>query len=147
MLAIIVIMTGVILGNGNKNKAAFDVEATARQVAAQLRIMQGEALNGKSIGGVVACKYNFNALNSAYVVGYNNCTTDAVIASGTQIVDLASKRISFGAIPISFYFTSPLGKPSAPQSIAVTSTIPSGGIMYICVSSEGSISEQKTVCL
>lgn len=147
VMAIMLVMLVVVLTKGSSNKKAFDVESTARQVTAQIRALQNEALNGKRFGADVACRYIFNASDAIYTISYSrDCASNDLIAIGTQNVDLTKKKTFFPA-PVGFYFNAPFGKPSAPQSIKISSAMAgSTEAMYICISSEGSITEQKTAC-
>ena len=146
VMAIIAIMTVAVFANKNSNKATSDVEVVTRQVAAQIRALQNEALNGKLIEGVIVCQYNFNAWNSVYTVSYGDCTTNATIASGTQTVDLTKKKVSFDGAAVNLYFSSPRGNVDAKKTIVLKSTIDPTVKRWVCVSSDGVVTEQKTVC-
>lgn len=74
VMAIMVIMAGVLLVSRSESRPVYDVEAGARQVAAQLRVLQNEALSGKMIGNVIACEMRFNTnpgdATKSYKTGY-----------------------------------------------------------------------------
>jgi prepilin-type N-terminal cleavage/methylation domain-containing protein len=96
VLAIIAIMAGALFVNNNNSKAKSNVESAARQVAAQIRSLQNEALNGKRIGDKNACGYKFEAapMSQKYSIKYINCA-DVTEFLGEQEIFLASKQTFF----------------------------------------------------
>ena len=59
-MALLIIMTAVLFVNQTSNKSQKEVEVAARQVAAQLRLLQNDSINGKYIDGQVY-KFTFKA--------------------------------------------------------------------------------------
>lgn len=147
VVAIMLIMTGTLFANQRNKKEVIEVESAAREVAAQLRALQNEALNGKLIEGEYAHYFKFNtpdaltSNNSVYTVSYANSAGPSNIIGDVQPFNLAKKHVVFS--PASLYFTSPLGKPDSWRLITITSTTSSSDRMYVCISSSGNITEQK----
>ena len=142
-LAIIAIMTGVLFAKNN-NKAAQEVQLAAREIAAQLRLLQNEALNGKVIGGKNICKAEMyiNALANTYQIRYyDQCSPDHQIPAAGPLKLNKSKLSSAGG-SISF---------AVPRA-GITTTLGNGFIlesekdpnqkMIICVK-DGNIKEIK----
>lgn len=147
VMAIITIMTVVLFVSMSNKKAVADVDVAVRQVAAQLRVLQNEALSGKQIDGKNVCKYEFDApIGSSYTIKYSDCAASpSVIDAGTQSVDFTKKRVSFIGSDVNLYFSSPLGNVDGVKTIKIKSTTAS-----VCMSVEvlenGSITEQKIPC-
>jgi len=59
-MALLIIMTAVLFVNQTSNKSQKEVEVAARQIAAQLRLLQNDSINGKYIDGQVY-KFTFKA--------------------------------------------------------------------------------------
>jgi type II secretion system protein H len=148
VLAIITIMTVVVLGiNNSDNKATTDVDSIARQLAAEIRVLQNEALNGKIVGGTTACKYVLNVSAASYMVRYLDCTASQdVINAGTKVVNLPDKRVTLSANPSGIVFSSPMGTVSSSQKITVTSIVSASVAACVTVSSDGSVMEEKNAC-
>lgn len=145
VLAIMVIMTAVLFVNQNDKKVTSNVETATRQVAAQIRALQNEALNGKKIGTTYVNKYKFSAVNSSsvYTVTYIDSAGGTI---GTpQDIDLESKRVSFVWAVGNLYFSSPNGRVDAANSIIIKSTT-ANVCMQVVVSIKGSITEEKITC-
>lgn len=144
VLAIIAIMTGVLFANNNNNKASQEVQLAAREVAAQLRLLQNDAINGKVIGGKNICKAEMyiNALANTYQIRYyDQCSPDHQIPAAGPLKLNKSKLSSAGG-SISF---------AVPRA-GITTTLGNGFIlesekdpnqkMIICVK-DGNIKEIK----
>ncbi|MEI8343740.1 MAG: prepilin-type N-terminal cleavage/methylation domain-containing protein [Candidatus Moraniibacteriota bacterium] len=157
VIVIIAIMTGVISTNLSKNKGTSEVEIAALQTVAQLRSLQNDAINGKSIETITACQFLFEIANGAklYTSTFKDCATSAVI--GTPISTYFSAKKENGSVTsnlASLYFTSPLGgvnftlgsiNPATGEGqIILTSS--AGDVFYVCVTTSGNIFAQKNAC-
>ncbi|HAR99644.1 MAG: hypothetical protein US57_C0010G0011 [Candidatus Moranbacteria bacterium GW2011_GWC2_37_73] len=152
--AIMIFMTGVLFVNQNGKKASSDVEVVARQIAAQIRALQNEALNGKrfdtnadGIADINACKFELDApLGVTYTVKYySDCAvTPTEIAIGGQSIDLTKKRVSFVGSDVNLFFSPPDGRVDGVKIIILRSTIASV-CASVVVSANGSVTEQKGV--
>lgn len=139
VFAIIIIMTAVLLMNQNGNQAQKNVETAARQVAAQLRSLQNEALNGKQAGTVLtpACDFIFTSVanDTKYSVSYNNCS-HVLIPGSAQPIPLNSGKGNVSISPATISFSSPRGQVSGSYQLILTS---SGKSAYVCVCNSGNI--------
>src|SRR5664280_1664418 len=70
VIAIIAIMTGIFLTQ-KTNKSAIEVETYARTMAAQLRALQNDAINGKVIDGKIICKAEMTLNTGTNPKGYS----------------------------------------------------------------------------
>jgi type II secretory pathway pseudopilin PulG len=156
VITIIIAMTVLMFVsyNGNKNKT--EVEAAARMVAAQVRGLQNEALNGKQIEDgsgnmVLVCDYVFNidasSDSSVYQIRYKDCTPGAhQFISGpgaTRTIHFSNKDSIVSSSSVGFYFTSPLGQLDATSRIVLQSKSDSTKQASICVCNSGNIYDQK----
>jgi prepilin-type N-terminal cleavage/methylation domain-containing protein len=150
VIALIIIMTGVLLVNQNKNKAQQEVESSARQVAAQLRSLQNEALNGKQIENPsgsgtynIVCNFKFDSpsldssiTNTGYDISYASCSDGSVISSGTQKIKLNTGKGNVTMNTASVSFSAPWGAVSSASEVTLTDA---GNKAYVCVCSSGNI--------
>lgn len=159
VLAIVLIMTGIFLANQNGNKDQENVETAARQVAAQIRQLQNEALSGKQIGGVLVCGFRFDIVSGALVFStsyysYSDCaagTGAAQIGASTQF-NLNSKGLLGGTAKAnssnSFYFKAPRAGLSGGQ--VLINLVSKDGTKHasVCVCTSGNILEKgdDTAC-
>ena len=150
VLAIMTIMTGVVFAtkNGDK-KASVDVEAATRDVAAQIRSLQNEALNGKMIGTIPACSFKFAMANgdTKYSVSYFSDCSATTIIGAVKDINFNSKKTVKANSANSFYFSAPQGTVSASQKIGLESLSDSSVKGCVVVSANGSVTENKGVCL
>ncbi|MDD5397314.1 MAG: type II secretion system protein [Candidatus Moranbacteria bacterium] len=153
VVLIAVIMTTVFFVNYNSNdkKAKTDVENAARQVAAQLRALQNEAISGKTFevnGNLQYAHYYFFITDgsSIYTLSYFD-GMHAYIVGSSQQFDLAKNRVTISTNPVSFYFESPLGKTNGPKDVVITSDLVDSMVRHVCVSTEGNITEQEAACI
>lgn len=147
---LIIIMTGVLLVSQNNNKDQENANTAARQVAAQLRALQNEALNGKQTGTTLtaACDFKFDANNGSkfYTISYNDCSSShSVIAGSAQQIDLNSGKGNVAisdsnGSAVSISFSAPRGELSANAKITLTSN---GKEAYVLVCSSGNIFDTK----
>lgn len=147
--AIMLIMTTVFFANynGNDKKGRNDVESAARQVAAQIRALQNEALSGKKIGNDYVYYFKFDVVSGSSVFTINYAKSSGVgdtLGSG-QPFNLAKNRITFGN-DVNLYFESPSGKPNAAKQITIKSTIKATEAMCVQISIAGSVTEEKGAC-
>ncbi|MDD5464245.1 MAG: prepilin-type N-terminal cleavage/methylation domain-containing protein [Candidatus Moranbacteria bacterium] len=152
--AIMIFMTGVLFVNQNGKKASSDVEVMARQIAAQIRALQNEALNGKrfdtnadGIADINACRFYFDAPAglSYYVKYYSNCAVAPTeIVSAAQTVSLNKKRVSIVGSATNLFFSPPDGRVDGVKTIVIKSTI-ANVCASVNVSINGSVTEQKNV--
>ena len=112
-LAIIAIMTGVLFAKNN-NKAAQEVQLAAREMAAQLRLLQNDAINGKVIGGKNICKAEMSltaGANTYETRYYDQCSSANPIATNPftlkKIELLHTGSISF-SVPMAKIAITPL---------------------------------------
>ncbi len=166
VMAIIIIMTGVLLVGQSSNKSDTDVESATRQVAAQIRALQNEALNGKKIDtngdGIsdqAVCIMRFSATptdpTKSYKIGYHKC--DETLIAGSEQDFLIGKSLPSKPIitPAGSYvqFSSPVAimTNNLPASgTAKKITIASSNGMktnLVCIYDNGSVIETKeAVC-
>ena len=152
-LAIIAIMTGTLLMTGN-NKSKQEVQLAAREIAAQLRLLQNDVLNGKVIGGKIICKteMNFKTGNdeNKYEMKYYTGDCDS---GGTEVKTETffpkKSKINLGeATEGSISFMAPLGKVDystlgGPNGILLQSERNLNQKMTVCVNDAGNIEEIK----
>lgn len=147
VMAIISVMTAVILTKSNNNKTTVDAEAAARLVAAQLRSLQNESLNGKQIGSVSVCSFKFHIDNGAsnYLISYyGDCTDSASSLIGSaQSLKLSGKNNVKAASGNDFYFKSPQGGISTGTQRIVLSSSDNSASATVCVYPTGNIVEKK----
>ncbi len=130
-LAIITIMTGILFASNN-NKGKQEVQLAAREIAAQLRLLQNEALNGKVINGEAICKIemNLDAVNNKYEIRYyDRCSPDNQIATAGPFKPKKSKLLHTGSI----VFTVPMAE------------VPIGGLNGFVLESENN--QKMTICV
>lgn len=74
VVAVIAIMTGVLFVRNN-NSGDKEIQTAAREIVAQLRILQNDALNGKVINGkiVCACEMYIDTNLNTYETRYYEC--------------------------------------------------------------------------
>lgn len=145
VMAIIVLMTAVLFLNQNKNKAQSEVEAAARQVAAQLRSLQNDALNGKMIEDKTYCRTNFTVISKDKydTYFYESCSG---IESPKSINIFSLKNVEFKDTSYAVRFKSPTGEvtcESDANKMILISTKDSSKGMVVCISDSGSIIEEK----
>jgi prepilin-type N-terminal cleavage/methylation domain-containing protein len=163
VIAIMVLMVGLLFVSQNDNKVQRNVNDAARQIVAQLRALQNDAINGKQIENPsgsgnysIACDFKFKADANAtkYSISYttyaslkNSCSdsgTHAAINNSTDI-DLSSGKgtvaISDGASNgVDLFFSSPRGDlTTSTYSITLTSGSSSA---IVCVCASGNIYEK-----
>lgn len=131
-LAIITIMTGVLFASNN-NKGKQEVQLAAREIAAQLRLLQNEALNGKVINGESVCKIemNLDAVNNKYEIRYyDRCSPDnQILPAAGPFKPKKSKLLHTGSI----VFTVPMAE------------VPIGGLNGFVLESENN--QKMTICV
>ena len=152
--AIMIFMTGVLFVNQNSKKASSDVEVVARQIAAQIRALQNEALNGKrfdtnsdGVADINACRFYLDAPVglSYYVKYYSNCAVAPTeIVSAAQTVSLTKKRVSIVGSSTNLFFSPPDGRVDGVKTIVIRSTI-ANVCASVSVSANGSVTEQRGV--
>ena len=149
VIVIISIMSGVILTNLNQGNGSNELEIAALQTVAQLRSLQSDAVNGRGIGGVTACKFQIQVSNGTktYTTTISDCaSTPAIMGSPISTYFSAKKAngtvISTGP-DITFFFTSPLGTVNTAGQIVLTSGTEN---YYVCVNASGNIFSQKNAC-
>ena len=145
-MALIMIMTGVLLVSQSGNKAQKDAENAARQVAAQLRGLQSEALSGKQIGDSYVCFFTFtaNANEAEYSIGYKDCP-DGAKSLDSQTIKLNSGKgnTKFDDSGATVSFSVPHGAVAGSSQITLKSDNKSA---YVCVCSSGNIFDTKGNC-
>lgn len=152
-LAIIAIMTGTFLMTGN-NKGKQEVQLAAREVAAQLRLLQNDALNGKVIDGKIICKteMNFkadpNTNTNKYEMKYytGDCDSGGTEVRTETFVPKKSEINLGEATEGSISFMAPLGKVDystlgGPSGVLLQSEKNSDQKMTVCVNNAGNIEE------
>jgi len=146
VLSIMIIMTGVLYANQNSKKSSIAVESAGRIVAAQIRALQNESLNGKKIGTEYANQYIFDVAANAttYSVSYKN--TAGTVLDTIVSDNFATKKVKFNST-VSFYFKSPSAavNPSANYGIVIVSD-DGNSTRYVCVSTLGAVTEQSGAC-
>ena len=147
VVAIIIIMTGVLFASMSGNKSQKDAENAARQVAAQLRQLQNEAINGKSINGQIACYFYFNSAGSReYTTSYNDCSNDGggtlISGSKSQPIKLNSGKGNVSMSETNIYFELPHGKHSGTSLVTFTA---GDKRAYVCICKEN-IFDTKSPC-
>lgn len=112
-LAIIAIMTGTLLMTGN-NKSKQEVQLAGREIAAQLRLLQNDALSGKVVGGKNICKAEMSltaGANTYETRYYDQCSSANPIATNPftlkKIELLHTGSISF-SVPMAKIAITPL---------------------------------------
>lgn len=122
VIAIMSIMMGVVLMTNNDSGAQKDVEASAQQVAAQLRALQNESLNGKMIENNAICAFKLEILPfpSSYVVKYYKDCALSNIVKTMPVVSLKRVEMTIDTAD-GVIFTSPHSA-SAPKKITIKST-------------------------
>ncbi len=151
VIAIISLMTGVVAVNMNKNKGVNEVEIAALQVVAQLRALQNDSINGKSIDGVMMCQFefNFNIGDKKYTNTVRDCALNNEVDSAAVEMYLSAKKdngtVSFveSSPGLQFYFTAPRGDVSSDGYIKLASGT---DVYYVCINKMGNIFAQKTAC-
>ena len=145
VIAIIVIMTGVLLSQ-KTNKSAIEVQSATRTVAAQLRSLQNDALNGKIADGKIICKaeMSFDPVNEQYSIKYyNDCSSSVVLETNT--FNLVKSDLQTGG---TISFLVPMGKVNinldggVKRVLLVSASDPSQK-MTVCVNDAGNIEEIK----
>jgi len=144
-------MTAVLFMSQNGNKAQENADVAARQVAAQLRSLQNESLNGKQTGTIttIACDFNFDATNgdTSYTISYKDCDFHSHIAGADQVIKLNSGKgnvtisnPSGSAVSVSFGASWGNLLPGFTSQITLTSN---GKNAYVCVCGPGNIFDTK----
>jgi type II secretory pathway pseudopilin PulG len=148
VVAIMMIMTAVLLSNQGKNKSQQSVETAARQVAAELRQLQTEAMSGKQIGtpAVSVCDFKFDADGTAvYKISYNDCSKPVhlLLGSAKPVNINAQKSVNVGSVSI--FFSAPMGRMGggATQQVILTSATDITKKASVCVCSSGNIFEKN----
>ena len=142
-ITLILIMTGVLLMNQNNNKAQEDVDIAARQVVAQLRALQNEALSGKQIGGLSVCSFNFKAAESdsnSYDVTYDKCSGGQIESLTTQL-NSGKKNVTISSIPTTISFSSPRGEVASAKITFISND--NTATAYVLVCGSGNIFDTK----
>ena len=146
VIAIITIMTGIFLTQ-KTNKSAIEVETDARTVAAQLRALQNDALNGKVIDGKIICaaQMSFNTAsnpNGYSLIYCDNCVTNSILYVKNYTLP-KSEIQSSGNIS----FQVPTGQATiglgGVDGIEIVSTSDPTQKMTVCVNNAGNIEEKK----
>lgn len=147
VVAIIIIMTGALFASISGSKAQKDAENSARQVSAQLRQLQNEAINGKQIYEndeyKIICSFNFKTSTDrkGYEISYGKCPEGTEIIETFPIIKLNSGKGNVSMNEISGYFSAPHGISSG---FPLTITFTAGGkSAYVCVCSSGNIFDTK----
>lgn len=151
VIAIMVIMTGVLFARQNSNKLQTEAELAARQVAAQLRSLQNDALNGKIVGDVPACGMEFSTTpddpDKSYKVSYYDCSGMSISGSEQDFLigkKTVNKTVMLGAGKI-FRFSSPQARLNIAGSdfIRVSSVGNGDELARVCVYENGNIIDTK----
>ena len=143
VLAIIAIMAGVLFVRNN-SKSSQEVQLDAREIAAQLRLLQNDALNGKVIGGKNICKAEMSLTNgsNAYQIRYyDQCSPDPDREIAAYPFTLKkSKLLQTGSIA----FTVPMAKvdTNLGDGFVLQSEKDPNSKMTICIK-DGNIKEIK----
>lgn len=147
VIVLMLIMTAVLFLNQSKNKAQKDVEVAARQVAAQLRTLQNEALSGKQIGTDIVCDFEFNATsgNTLYSIKYyKDCAGSHSYIGSPQNISLNSGKGNVTISPsVIISFSAPRGEVSADSRITLTSKGDTSKLAYVWVCKSGNIFDTK----
>jgi prepilin-type N-terminal cleavage/methylation domain-containing protein len=148
VIALMAVMTAVLFASQVGDKTQEDVATSARQVAAQLRALQNEALNGKQIGEISACYFKFETAGNetGYTISYNDCS-NSLIDGSSQWIELGSGRQNvFISSAVNMYFSAPWGQVSTASSLIIlTSKNDSSKQASVCVCNSGNIFDQKDV--
>jgi prepilin-type N-terminal cleavage/methylation domain-containing protein len=138
VIVMIGIATSVAFVSMQSGKTQGEVESAAREVAAAIRSVQSDAINGKNAGTCGILNYNFNygipALNQYQVEG---CT------AAIQPIITLRNGVTFSIAGV-LSFNAPWGKTGS----NVTITLRKGGVnYYVCVYKSGNIIEQEAICV
>lgn len=160
VFAIMIIMTSILLANQNNNKAKSDVEAAARQVAAQLRQLQNDALNGKQVNNgsgtmINACDFILNiggaqsdgvtSTATTYVIYNRDCTIAGHVPIKDTSNNIIKQTFNFNknnkvtASSASFVFSSPRGDVLSGNIVLSEGS----SQITVCVYSSGNVTELK----
>jgi len=143
VIAIIVIMTAVLFVK-NKNNGAQEVQLAAREMTAQLRLLQNEAISGKVINGqnIYKAEMSLVAGTNTYQIMYYD-QSDNQIGPTDPLKPKKSKLLNTGSIS----FSVPLAQVSVnfggPNGFVLRSEKDSSQEMTICVNNAGNITEKK----
>ncbi len=149
-IVIMAIMAGAFLLNNNSQKKSQEVQLATRTLAAQLRLMQNDALNGKVIGGDNICgiKMTFNN-ESQYDIRYYSQCSGFDLGSEKNMEAFNLQKSKLGVEPgSSIIFLAPFGlvKPSlGGENISgiLLESKDSNEQMVVCVGQAGNIEEIK----
>ncbi|EKE19314.1 MAG: hypothetical protein ACD_9C00051G0004 [uncultured bacterium] len=166
VLFLMMIMTGVIFIGRSGNKAAADVETASRQIGAQIRALQNEALNGKRFDtdgdGTLdtnACLMRFNTnpmdATKSYKTGYYDCNALPALITGSEQAFFLGKSSSNKSVNVEgdYYiqFSSPRGDIGTNLPVYTTTwaiEIKSKDDTMknlVCIYSNGSVVETKAI--
>ena len=149
VIFIIMIMIAVLLSSQGDSKAQKDVEVAARQVAAQIRALQNEALSGKQIGAAIVCDFEFTYPsgtlgNIGYDISYKDCGSTHTLIGSAQNVALNSGKGNVTISPSAVIsFSAPRGQVLADSQIILTSKSDTSKLAYVWVCKSGNIFDTK----
>jgi type II secretory pathway pseudopilin PulG len=139
VISIVIFMSlALFLISGNKN-AALEVDSAAQQIAAQLRELQNDALNGRQIDGISSCLFKFGSDSiDTYAVSYYDCASPANLIKQMPAVKLKNVTVGVSALG-AVAFSTPLGKPSGAVDVVITSINDLSVKMLISINVDGNI--------
>ncbi len=149
VLAILAIATGTFFMTSN-NKGKQEVQLAAREVAAQLRLLQNDAINGKLINGKAIHKaamyFDTTSENNKYEIKYYNSDGDQM--GVTESFTPKKSKIDLGSATTgSISFEAPLGKVNydlgGPNGILLQSEKNTDQKISVCINDAGNIEEIK----
>lgn len=146
-LVIFTIMAGAFLLNNNSQKKSQEVQLATRTLAAQLRLMQNDVLNGKVIEGDNICGIKMTFKNeSQYEIGYYNQCSGFELGNkkGAETFNLQKSKLVV-APESSIIFLAPFGlvKPSLGEDVSgvLLESKDSNEQMVVCIGKAGNIEE------
>lgn len=149
VLAILAIATGTFFMTSN-NKGKQEVQLAAREITAQLRLLQNDVLNGKLINGKAIHKaamyFDTTSENNKYEIKYYNSDGDQM--GVTESFTPKKSKIDLGSATTgSISFEAPLGKVNydlgGPNGILLQSEKNTDQKISVCINDAGNIEEIK----
>jgi type II secretion system protein H len=134
VIVMIGIATSVAFVSMQSGKTQGEVESAAREVAAAIRSVQSDAINGKNAGTCLTKNYQFNYR----ILANNQYFTDGCIIQPAVTLRNGVVFSTAGVI----IFQAPWGTTNS-----TTVTLTKGGVNFnVCVYRSGNIVEQQTAC-